>query len=579
MVACYPILLPPTATRAVVSTAVAALGVPLLAGVTRGGSALGDVFDRGLTVSGFAMLGGIGVVVVLGAMTGGAGQALRAAAVLANQRSRDARRISQELTRLSGTDQVTGLPNRDALVARAAEAVARTGPDSSRVGLLVLRLDRFDSITGGFGPAVGEEVLRQIGRRLRASRPADDLVARTGGAEFAVLVEGVGAEGCSGIARRTQHLLEEPVRAGGRDLAVTCAIGVALAESGIDTAEELLRAGEEALHSARISGRSRWATFDQAMRAHSVSQATLELELRGALRRHDITLAFQPVVTLGGLAEDDEVTVVEALARWTRSDGTAVPPQRFVRLAEDLGLGVPLGFQVLDRALDAMAAWRADGVPIRQIGINVSRSQLEDPEFAHTVATRLAARGLTPSCLAVDVGPDALVDSEQALRTLGMLRSLGVDLAVDDFGSYGTSLAALQTLPVTAVKLDRAMTKDLGRRGPVPRTTIGLCHELGLRVIVEGVETREELDAARALGADGAQGYLLGRPVRAEEVLNHLTTAPRGERRSRTPDRIGPDEVPAGLTVTPSRDGDQPVATTGRHVTGGLPTAGQPTPE
>lgn len=518
-VATYPLVLPPTSARATVGAATAALAVPLLVDLVRGVEFTREVFDRSRATTTFALLGGVGVALALSALTGAAGDSLRVAAAQAAHRARDAYRMDQELTRLATSDPVTGLPNRDALLRRAETAVDSAEATDRRAALLLLEIDRFDTITAGFGPEVGEEVLRQIARKLRASRPADDLVARVDGARFAVLIEEVGPHGCTGAARRAQTLLEEPVHAGGRDLSVTCAIGVALSGMGVDGAEELLRAGEEALHAARLSGRSRWATFDQAMRAHSISQATMELELRDALRRHDVALAFQPIVTLGGRPEGDRVSVVEALARWTRSDGTAVSPQRFVHLAEDLGLGTTLGFQVLDRALEAMATWRAEGAAVAKICINVSRSQLEDPEFAHTVSTRLAARGLPPTCLAMDIGPESLSESEEALRTMGMLRSLGIDLALDDFGRGGTSLTALRRLPLTAVKIDRSVSAELGQRDTtIARSLIGLCHELGLRVIVEGVEEVRQLDAARALGADGAQGYLLGRPARAEEV-------------------------------------------------------------
>jgi diguanylate cyclase (GGDEF)-like protein len=559
VVATYPLLLLPGSGRVAAMTSAGALAVPLLADTARGGTALGEVLDHGRSAVAFAMLGGIAVFAAVSGLSGAAGQAVRAAAAQAAQRARDAHRVDQELTRLTTSDPVTGLPNREALLGRATTVLAGTASATERAGLLLLELDRFDTITAGFGPEVGEEVLRQIARRLRASRPAEDQVSRVDGARFTVLVERVGPQGISGVARRLQSLLEEPVRAAGRELSVTCAIGVALSGPGVETAEELLRASEEALHAARLSGRSRWAAFDQAMRAHSVSQATLELELRDALRRHDITLAFQPVVTLGGLPDLDQVAVVEALARWTRSDGTAVPPQRFVHLAEDLGLGPTLGFQVLDRALEALASWRAEGLPIRQVVVNVSRSQLEDPEFAATVSTRLSARSLPPSSLAIDIGPDALVESEEAVRTMDLLRSLGVDLALDDFGRAGSPLAALRQLPVGTVKIDRTVTADLGHRDAVPRAVIGLCHDLGLRVIVEGVETAEQLNAARALGAEGAQGFHLGRPVRAQELW---TTLPRPK----------PSSSVTASSVAASTPTVVPSGTTGGD-------AGQPTPE
>jgi EAL domain-containing protein (putative c-di-GMP-specific phosphodiesterase class I) len=222
---------------------------------------------------------------------------------------------------------------------------------------------------------------------------------------------------------------------------------------------------------------------------------------------------------------------MEVLARWTLPDGTAVAPLRFVQMAEEIGAGSTLGRLVLDRALDALVRWRAAPVggdgrarpSVDFVSVNLSRSQLEDPDFVTQVAGQLAARDLEPSVLMIEVGTAAYVDSLQARSTLGMLKALGVRLALDDFGTEGVSLAGLQALPIEGVKVDPRLTTALGRDDTLVASLTALCRSLGLRCSAEGIETEEQLEAARALGFDTVQGYLLGRPAGALDAAAYLS--------------------------------------------------------
>ena len=263
--------------------------------------------------------------------------------------------------------------------------------------------------------------------------------------------------------------------------------------------------------------------FDLTVRALAQSQATLEIELRDAIRLGSIEVAFQPVLSLGTGDTDDRIVGAEALARWTRPDGSIVEPLRFIPMADELGLGLTLGMQVIERALAALVTWRHEGVGVDQVWVNLAPSQLNDPDFAHEVAAQLAIRGLAASTLVLEISAGCLPESDQALTTLGMLRSLGIAVALDDFGRSGTSLSALRRLPISAVKLDRQLAAELGQQDAVPRSIAQLCRKLGLRVIVEGVETMVQLHGARQIEADAAQGFAIARPMSAEDVTNLLT--------------------------------------------------------
>jgi diguanylate cyclase (GGDEF)-like protein len=418
----------------------------------------------------------------------------------------------------ASADPLTGIGTRATLLRGVTRAIARTDVIGGRVALFVVDVDRFEGVTDTLGEDGGREVLRQLARRLRAAMPAEDVIARVGATTFAVLVEGVGPDGCEPMARRMAALLEESMIVSASPVSVTCSIGTAVAAAEMETPERLLRAATAAMRSAQSSGRGRWAHHDPAMGAHDASRDGLEADLRDAIAAGAVDVAVQPVVDLAVEASADRTGGVEVIPRWTRPDGTSVPQQHFIAVAEETGLGTALGEIVLDRALDLMLGWRErarhDGTTWpRYVAVNLTRSQLEDPGLAAAVAAKLSLRGLEASALAVEVSAATFVDTDQARRTMGMLRSLGVGVTVDDFGRGALGLLALRQLPVDTVKVDRQVTMELGRDDTVVATVLTLCRAMGRRCIVEGVETTAQLEAARRLGIDAAQGFLLGRPV------------------------------------------------------------------
>lgn len=519
MAALYPVPLPRQAATALTSLGALTLCLPAATALLRGDvEAAGDPALLAGTVAAATVAAGLGVAAAY------VRAALTDSTLLAEQRHAVARSTRDELVRVTSNDGLTNLPNQATLLRRIIQGLARADVIGGQLALFVLEIDRFTAITDTLGAAGGDEVLRQVARRLRAAMPAEDVVARIGSRRFAVLVEGIGPEGGTGMARRMTALLEEPMASTGRTVSITCSIGIVVASPELSAPEELMRAAEEALLASQHNGRTRWATYDQAMRAHARFQGTLEIELRQAVRNGRIGAAFQPVLALGRGDAPDRVCGLEMVARWTRDDGTAVPTLRFIPVAEELGLAPVLGLQLLDQGLSALLSWHDAGLRVASLALNVDYSQLEDPDYARNVAARLHGCGIEPNRLVVEIPAAGFVDTEQTRNSLGMLRSLDVGIIVDGFGRAGMSLAALRQLPVTGIKLDRSLTADLDGDGTVPATVVALCRSLGLRCLVDGIETQAQLAAARALGVDAVQGHLIGRPVAADDVLGALVS-------------------------------------------------------
>jgi diguanylate cyclase (GGDEF)-like protein len=562
-VAVYPMLVSPAAGRVIILLTIGCLLVPLVTAALADGPT--DFFRLLLAADGdpttavrLALGSGILVVALIGGSTMAARRTLTSTASLAVTRERTARAATARLGAAATCDLATGLPNREALLRAVTIALAdgdrrrhpaggaapqmttlpaRTG----RVGLVQIDIERFAELADSLGAVVADEVAEVVAERLRQRYPLPTLLARVSRHQFALMLTEATADGCGDLSRQVTTLMTAPVTTGVHHLSITCSMGAALTDPGLRTADELLQAADEAARAAQRSGRSRWVMFDQAVRAHALSQATLEIELRDAVRLGTIEVVFQPILGFGSEnpestgknstaknnadkhSADDRIVGAESLARWTRTDGTVVEPERFIPMADELGLGVVLGLQVIQRSLEALIAWRHEGVDIDQVWVNLAPSQLEDPEFAHEVAAQLAIRGLAASSLVLEISAGRLTESEQCLSTLGMLRSLGIAVALDDFGRNGTSLTALRRLPISAVKLDPSLAGELGRHDAVPRAMAQLCRTLGLRVVIEGVETMVQMQGAREIEADAVQGFAIARPMSTEDITNLLT--------------------------------------------------------
>ena len=455
----------------------------------------------------------------------------------------EARAAAAELARQAYQDALTGLANRLRFAERldAAHARAVAAGDASAVAVLVLDLDGFKTVNDSLGHAAGDRLLVEVAGRLLAATRGSDTVARLGGDEFAVLLERVRDDADAiAVADRIIASLQAPFVVGGRQAFVGTSLGIARGDSAAAAADvggaadpaaglpesqvaaAVLRNADAAMYQAKAAGKGRWAVFHPEMHAAALSRLALAGELRQALEREELTLAYQPVMDLASGA----VRGFEALVRWRHPSRGLVMPNEFIPFAEETGLVVPLGTWVLRRACAQVAAWRMTIAPDLTVAVNVSGQQLEREEIVAEVADALAESGLPGAALTLEITEHAVVARPDVVRTrLLALRELGVQVAIDDFGTGYSALAQLQHFPLDVLKIDRAFVARMDRAGApaaVVRALVTIGEALSLRVIAEGVETAEQERHLTQLGCDGAQGYLWARPLAPAEAAAWL---------------------------------------------------------
>ncbi|HTQ90592.1 MAG TPA: sensor domain-containing phosphodiesterase, partial [Streptosporangiaceae bacterium] len=424
--------------------------------------------------------------------------------------------LRQQVTHLTFHDGLTGLPNR-AYVEERARDVLRDTATADRTGVIFLDLDRFTAVNDSVGHGAGDLVLAQAARRLRAAVPVHDTVARWGSDEFAVLVEDTGSvQEVAEIAERLAGAVAaEPFRVAGQQIALTASVGVALAD--VDPPALVLRNADVAMARAKDAGGDRVEVYAAHMHADVVRRLEIVSDLQQAISSGELTLQFQPIVELA----TSRVTGAEALVRWWRGD-QMVPPGEFLDAAEESGLIVPLGEWVLREACAQGAAWlQSPGAPPEDVGVsvNLSARQISAPSFTARVTAILAETGLPAGALTFEVNERVLVEEDGLIvERLAELHRLGIRMAIDDFGTGYASLAYLRQLPLDIIKIDPSFVAGLGHDDTLTlltKTVVQVGHDLGLRVVAEGIEQPRQLIALREMGCGYGQGFLLGRPMDA----------------------------------------------------------------
>ncbi len=429
--------------------------------------------------------------------------------------------LRRQVTYLTYHDGLTGLPNRAYVEDRAKDAIDRAAaaePDrpSAQIGAVFIDLDGFTGVNDSIGHGAGDLLLAQAARRLRAAVPSGDTVARWGGDEFAILVESAAsAPEIVDLAERLAGIIAaEPFRVADREISLTASIGVALA--GGRALGHLLRNADVAMSRAKDLGGGRVEVFAAHMHADVMRRLEMASDLRAAVTAGKLELQYQPVVDFS----TSQVIGVEALVRWSRG-GQPVPPAEFLGVAEDSGLVVPLGEQVLREACAQAAAWRGAGLEIG-VSVNFSLRQLTAAGFAASVLTALDETGLPPGALTLEVAERVLIEGAGPMADgLAELRRHGVRLAIDDFGTGYASLAYLKQLSVDVIKIDPSFVTGLGDDATLAmltRTIIQVGHDLGIEVVAEGIERPEHLDLLREMGCGLGQGYLIAKPMDAAGI-------------------------------------------------------------
>lgn len=435
------------------------------------------------------------------------------------------KRFEAELQHQATHDLLTGLPNRILLMDRLSAEVERARHANNSVAVLFLDMDNFKRINDSMGHTVGDILLQQIADRLQAALRPNDTIARHGGDEFAVIAGDLPrSENVLAILRKIYSAFERPMSLGAQEAYITFCTGIALYPNDGADVEELLRNAGTAMYRAVLAGHNQYRFYAPDMNARSHELLTLETDLRLAFKRSEFIVYYQPKAELS----TGRIIGMEGLIRWQHPQRGLVSPAGFVSMLEESGLIIPVGEWMLSQACSEFKEMKLQGM---RISVNVSASQFNDPELLRKVSRIMRQENMPPNALELEVTENIVMqDPEAAADTLRKLRTLGVRIAIDDFGTGYSSLSYLKRFPLDALKIDQSFVRDLTRDAndaAIIEASITLGKKLGLEVVAEGVETKEQFEFLRTHGCDLAQGYYVSRPLRKAELIDLL----REERR------------------------------------------------
>jgi len=429
-------------------------------------------------------------------------------------------RSEATIRRMAYYDPVTGLPNRAWMRDRLQQAILMASYENQSACLLFINLDRFKEINNALGHHRGDALLQQVGPLLRTVLTENDLIARIGGNEFAVLLPSGDRPRATSVAGEILKLLEKPVLIEGIPIIVGCSIGIALSPDHGGNPDALFQRADIAMYFAN-ENKTGCTVYSPEADQHSPRRLVLLGELQDAMKNSQLFLVYQPKIDL----KSGRTTGVESLARWRHPQYGVIPPDQFIPTAEHSGLIKPLTQWGAKIALDQCRSWQREGRPLT-MAVNLSVRNLEDHQLPDQMAELLERCGVLPSQLELEITEGALMmNPRRAMEILTRLNKMGIRLSIDDFGTGYSSLAYLKKLPVQQLKIDKSFVMEMATNEEdaiIVRSTIELSHNLGLQVVAEGVETEEVLKRLVALGCDEAQGYYISRPVPPEELNRWL---------------------------------------------------------
>jgi diguanylate cyclase (GGDEF)-like protein/PAS domain S-box-containing protein len=440
-------------------------------------------------------------------------------AVLAFHDVGETRRLTMEMAHQATHDALTSLPNRVLLMEKLAHRIDTTGMHGRRFAVLFMDIDRFKVINDTLGHNVGDELLRQSAERFRDCVRDDDMVSRLGGDEFVVLLSDVASNSDAlDVADKLCKSLHKPFLLDGKEIFASTSIGICVYPDGGRYPDELLKNADVAMYESKAHGRNRAMVYSAEMNAGNQHRLELESELRRAVERDELLLHYQPQVD----PSCQRVVGMEALLRWQHPTRGLLAPGEFLAVAEETGLIVDIGRWVLHEACRQNRAWQEQGLASMRVAVNIAHRQFHRQGLADEIAEVLAATGLEPDCLELELTEGILAeDSEAATRRLERLRAMGVHLAIDDFGTGYSSLAYLKRFPIQTLKIDQVFVRDITSDpsdAEICAAVIAMAHNLNLKVVAEGVEDAAQLEALLERDCDLIQGYFFGRPVAAEAL-------------------------------------------------------------
>ena len=420
-------------------------------------------------------------------------------------------------------DLLTKLPNRALFRDRLSLAISRARRSGSRLAVLFLDMDRFKVVNDSLGHLAGDQLLQTVAARLDACLRESDTLARVGGDEFNLLVPDIdGPEDVARVARKIMDRLKEPVVLEGYEVFVSFSIGIALFPEDGQSMDTLVKHADMAMYHIKGRGKNGYEFFSDHMKAHYHRQLSLENGIRRALDERQFELFYQPQVDVC----DQRVCGMEALLRWNHPERGLVLPGDFIPLAEETGLIINIGSWVLEQACRELGAWNREGLGDRVLAVNISAAQLEEPDFEQRVVEAMKHHGVGRGQLELEITENVLMqDMDQAVTKFRNLASHGVRVAVDDFGIGYSSLSYLKSLPLNTLKVDRSFISDIRSRSDknsIVTAIFAMARELELEVVAEGVESQGQVDYLKRLRCPKAQGFLLGRPMQAEQAREIL---------------------------------------------------------
>jgi diguanylate cyclase (GGDEF)-like protein/PAS domain S-box-containing protein len=437
----------------------------------------------------------------------------------------ESRAMTEEMSHLAQHDILTDLPNRLLLKDRISQAIAAARRNNTKVAVLFLDLDGFKDVNDSLGHAVGDTVLQSVAKCLSSCVRSSDTVSRQGGDEFVVLLSEIKHPSDAGITARkiltavtASHTFEQ------HDLQVTASIGLSTYPEDGQDAETLMKNADTAMYQGKKRGNNTYQFFSQDMNARTVERQTIEGDLRGALKRQEFVLHYQPKINL----QTGEITGAEALIRWMHPDRGLLPPSQFIPIAEESGLILSIGKWVLSEACRQAKEWIDAGLPATPVALNVSSVEFRSEAFLDSLRAVLKDSGLNPCYLELELTESVLMQHAEASGSaLSGLKSIGVRLAVDDFGTGYSSLSYLKRFPIDSLKIDQSFVNDIitdADNATIVTAVISMAKSLRQRVIAEGVEAEEQVAFLQAHACDEAQGYYFSKPVIAQEFAKLLET-------------------------------------------------------
>ncbi|AOV06710.1 bifunctional diguanylate cyclase/phosphodiesterase [Sporosarcina ureilytica] len=415
---------------------------------------------------------------------------------------------------LAYEDSLTGLPNRRFFMENLAEAFKKAKSRNTKLAVLFLDLDRFKIINDSMGHTFGDLLLIGVAKRLKKELMSRGIVARNGGDEFTILLENMNDDEVRNLTNNILKSLARPFYLEGQEVYVTISIGIAMYPEDGEDQETLIKNADIAMYEAKANGRNRYAFFECVRVADNSQLLRLENELRFALERNQLVVYYQPRLNI----HTGQIIGVEALIRWNHPQKGMIPPDEFIPQAEESGLIIPIGNWVLRTAIAQCDKWRETGLPL-EVSVNLSAVQFQKPDIVDTISGILQDENVNPSLLNLEITENMMMDADYSTRLLNELKSLGVTISIDDFGTGFNSLWALKQMPIDHIKIDRFFltnVKDNPENNAIVKAIISIGHSLELNVIAEGVENKNQLLYLKELGCHEIQGYYVSPPLPAE---------------------------------------------------------------